>query len=233
MSIPATVILNNLNDIPLVGKTKTKILRELSGNGKKTATEIAVTLEIQVSAARKHLEALCSSGLVVQEFVKEGIGRPKKFYSLSELGRETFPRQYELVLNSMIEKLIASTDRSYVEFLLRKVAADLLQPKFLDVRSSGSDINFRDQIDRLSISLTKFGFDTSVEQAADGTIHFVSHNCPFYKAAKRFPDLMCQGLHGEIIRVALGTDKVKLVGCLLSGDSKCVHSVEQIPTDAL
>jgi DeoR family transcriptional regulator, suf operon transcriptional repressor len=216
----------NLSDIPLVGPTKAKILDELHGSRRKTANQIASDLKIQVSAVRKHLESLCIAGMVVQEFVREGIGRPKKFYSLSEFGREMFPRQYELVLNSLIEKLISTNDRSFVENLLKRVAPDVLGPKQGEHLFIGDTANFDEKVQRLNTSMVKFGFDSTVERTDGKTIRLVSHNCPLYKSAKRFPDLLCKGLHAEMIKVALGTKDVKLERCVLSGDSTCVHSVE-------
>jgi predicted ArsR family transcriptional regulator len=208
-----------------LGPTKTKILNELGGNGRKTAAEIAFAIRVQVSAARKHLESLHASGLVIQEFVRDGVGRPKKFYSLSELGRELFPRQYELVLNSFIEKLIANTDRPFVESIVKKVASDIAKPKNAESQNIASKQTFLERMDHLVNSLGAFGFDTSLERNETGNLRLVSHNCPLYKVAKKHPDLMCQAFHTEIIRAALGTDSIRLEGCVLSGDTTCVHSV--------
>lgn len=211
--------------MPLVGHTKTRILFELRGSGRRTANEIASSLKIQVSAVRKHLDALYAAGIVAQEFVKDGIGRPKKFYSLSEIGREMFPRQYELVLNSLIEKLIASTDRSFAENLMKRVATDILRLKQLEFQNGEKESTLGERLDRLKLSAAKFGFDTAIETLDSGSIRLISHNCPLYKSAKKYPDLMCKGFHGEIIRNALGTDNVKLEHCVLSGDSTCVHFI--------
>ena len=219
-----------MNRIPLVGETKTKILHELCGKRGKTASEIALALDIQVSAVRKHLEALHSEGIVVGEFVRDGIGRPKKFYSLSETGREMFPRQYELVLNSLIQNLIEATDRTFVESLLHRVATDMDLSKSIGVSLSFDDDDFDSRVDRLSESMSEIGFDSSVERSADGTIRILSRNCPVYKSAKQFPDLMCQGLHNQFLKSALKTDHVKLEECILSGSSKCVHAIDKPKT---
>ncbi len=137
-----------------------------------------------------------------------------------------FPRQYELVLNSLIEKLIASTDRSFVENLLNRVASDMLQPKRAEIPFIGDTSNFDEKVQRLNTSMAKFGFDSNIERTEVKTVRLVSHNCPLLKAAKRFPDLMCKGLHAELIKVALGTKDVKLERCVLSGDTSCIHLIE-------
>jgi predicted ArsR family transcriptional regulator len=218
------VFQDHLNELSLMGATKTRIIVELRGSRRKTASEIARELKIQVSAVRKHLDAMHDAGIVAQEFVRDGIGRPKKFYSLSELGRELFPRQYEAVLNALIEKLIASADRAFVEKLMKRIASDLLRPKTSLSLSSSPAID--EKLERLTESMSAFGFQATVERK-DGSVRIASHNCPLYKSAKKYPDLICKGIHGEMIRSALGIENVKLERCLLSGDRTCVHSFEQ------
>jgi predicted ArsR family transcriptional regulator len=206
-----------LNRLPLLGETKEKMLYELRG-GKRTAKELANVLNIQVSAARKHLEALSELDIVKEEFVQEGIGRPKKFYLLTENGRELFPRQYERVLSAILDKL-KNSEGQIGESLVKEVARDISRGIGLQTGDNPSII------EGLSKALNEFGFDVTVEETPTGFV-VTSHNCPLYKAAMKQQKLVCHGLHDEIIKSALGTRDVKLERCLTRGDNVCKHVVE-------
>jgi predicted ArsR family transcriptional regulator len=206
-----------LNRLPLLGKTKERMLRELK-EGKKTAKELSNVLEIQVSAARKHLETLSVLGMVREEFVQEGIGRPKKFYLLTDNGRELFPRQYDRILSLILDKL-KDSEGQLGESLVKEVAHDISR----DINLQSTDKHA--MIESLSHALNEFGFEVTMEETPTGFV-ITSHNCPLYKAAMRHQKLVCHGLHDEIIKSAVGTRDVKLERCLTRGDPACKHVIE-------
>jgi predicted ArsR family transcriptional regulator len=207
-----------LNKIPLLGETKEKMLNELR-EGKKTAKDLADVLDIQVSAARKHLETLSSLDIVKEEFIQDGIGRPKKFYSLTEDGRELFPRQYERVLCGILEKLNHS-EGQVGESLVKEVAHEISR----EIKISENENHT--MIETLSKALNDFGFDATVEETGTSFV-ITSHNCPLYKAAMKHQKIVCHGLHDEIIKSALDTRDVKLERCLTRGDNVCKHVIEK------
>src|SRR5579875_1292964 len=110
--------------IPLLGPTKAKILNHLLSN-RRTAKELAEVLDIQVSAARKHLQALQELNVVEEQFIQEGMGRPKKYYFLTDSGRELFPRRYETILSAVLERLMQYKDKGHAESIVRQVAYDI------------------------------------------------------------------------------------------------------------
>jgi predicted ArsR family transcriptional regulator len=209
-----------LNRLPLLGETKEKMLHELRG-GKRTAKDLADILDIQVSAARKHLEALSTLDIVSEEFIQDGIGRPKKFYCLTEDGRELFPRQYERILCGILDRL-KSSDWQVGESLVKEVAQEISREITGTVVNSDNHAMFED----LSKALNEFGFDVTVEETPNSFI-IISHNCPLYKAAMKHQKIVCHGLHDEIIKSSLGTRDVKLERCLTRGDNLCKHVVEK------
>ena len=79
----------------LSGTTKQKIM-EILLEGPRSLGEITDKLQIQKSAVRIHLESLQSEKAVESRFKIERLGRPRKIYSLTENGRELFPRKYYL-----------------------------------------------------------------------------------------------------------------------------------------
>ena len=203
-----------MNRLSLLGPTKEKMLYELKG-GKKTAKDLSGSLNIQVSAARKHLETMSELGIVKEEFIQEGIGRPKKFYFLTDTALEFFPRQYEKILCSLLDRLEGSQDRMS-ESMMKQIASQISSEMRL-----GSD-----KIQSLAENLTVFGFDATLEETNSSFV-ITSHNCPVFNAAMKHQKLMCHSLHDEIIKSALGTKDVRLEKCVARGDRACRHVIEK------
>src|SRR5262245_28256554 len=116
-----------MSEISLLGPSKTKILRLIQPEGK-TAVSVAANLHVQVSAVRKHFEQLATLGLVESSFEKGEIGRPKKIHTLTEKGRELFPRTYDTLLEKIIVKLVDRDGPDKAESLLTSIAKDVASP---------------------------------------------------------------------------------------------------------
>lgn len=200
------------------------MLNELRGGRRKTARELAEVLEIQVSAARKHLEVLSELSIVKEEFIQDGIGRPKKFYLLTDEGFELFPRQYETVLCALLDRIEASNG-SAGESIVKTIAREIAN----GIKTGGSDepnvsLERRVNPEDLVKFLDAFGFDCALEE--DGPhLAITSRNCPLFKAAVKHQKIVCHGLHDEIIKTALGTREVKLEACMSRGDGECRHII--------
>lgn len=214
-----------MNVIPLLGDTKEKMLEELRRE-RKTAKELAEVLNIQVSAARRHLESLSRLNIVQEEFVQEGIGRPKKYYVLTEEGRELYPRQYEKFLCGLLGR-IGNSYGQIGEVVVKQIAQDMA----MEMRSNGHSPDGEraaavGETDRILRALNDFGFDSSIEN--DGSkIAVTSRNCPFYKAAMHHQRIVCHGLHDEILKVAFDSKEVKLEQSVTRGDRACKHVIER------
>lgn len=215
----------------LLGTTKAKIL-DLMLERRRTAKEVAERLDIQVSAARKHLESLKEMGLAECSLASEGVGRPKKYFKLTESGKELlYPRQYSNVLNILLMKLVHKRGAPEVETILREIADDVLgqletqqQQRQQQTPDNGTASR---SYDRLLSSLSHFGFESTVEDGdgRDETLSIVTRNCPMLKVASMHHDLICNGFHNQILKSALDTRSVSLRDCLASGDSLCRHVV--------
>jgi len=146
-----------VQEVSLLGGTKSKILHELRERDQ-TARDVAARLRVQVSAARKHLERLKELGLVEEQFVRQGPGRPKKLYLLTDAGKELFPRRYDAILNAVLARITRDRGGDYAEQLLSNVADDTVK----DIGLSGT--NGRARLNRLIAALNDLGFDASVQR---------------------------------------------------------------------
>lgn len=200
---------------PLLGSTKTRIMTQLAGSPA-TAVQIAGALGFQVSAVRKHLDRLRTLGVVTDRFERLGPGRPKKIYSLTDDGRELFPRRYDAVLNALVSELVRDQGETGVRRALHRVAQGLAAAS---VPEPGST---RGQLRQLAKGLDDLGFEASFAER-NGTCTITSRNCPILRTARLHRELVCQALHAEIIRAATDAPDVQRGKWIVDGDPVCTH----------
>lgn len=93
-------------NIPKLEGTKQAILERLEP-AEQHVLAVANGLKIRESAIRRHFDQLERAGLVKGFFRQEGLGRPKKYYGLTEWGRERFPKLYTDRLDHTIRRIIS------------------------------------------------------------------------------------------------------------------------------
>jgi predicted ArsR family transcriptional regulator len=185
--------------------------------GPRQAQDVAADLGIDTSAARRHLENLVDLGYVASHEEIDGPGRPKKLYALTPAGRETFPRDYALLLQLVLAKVAERRDRRELEALVRDIAKDLAA----DVEGASSAERLRDLV-RL---YDKLGFDASVT-GKDGSFLLRQRNCAFLRTAREDPALLCVCLDEGIVRAALPGARVELLASQARGAHVCQHRIE-------
>ncbi|EQD51960.1 Bacterial regulatory protein, ArsR domain protein, partial [mine drainage metagenome] len=102
--------------------TRGRILDQLA-QAPCTARNIANSLGIQESAARGHLERLRERGYVIPTFRREGVGRPRKRYALTPEGQELFPKRYDLLLDALMDEILARQGEEFANELFASAAA--------------------------------------------------------------------------------------------------------------
>ncbi len=207
-----------MSSLPLLGEARGYVVRYLSG-GPRTAQEVALTLGIQVSAARKHLDRLRELGLVREEFRREGVGRPRKRYALTDEGMEVLPRRYDAILNELVARLARERGDQYVEGLMTQVATDL-------AKTIPSMPGWKARWKALVEALNRLGFDARLEER-DAEVRVVSRNCPLLRTARAHRELVCSGLHVGFLKAALSVGEVERKEWIVSGDPACVHIIRK------
>ena len=215
-----------------LGDTKAKILDLLLG-GAKSAGSIAETLHIQKSAARVHLESLKSSGAVKSKFQMEKMGRPKKVYELTEKGREFFPRQYDLFLNLMLDKIAVKKGEAEARKLVESIAEDIASGIRSKIDAGNAD-SLEKKLQIINDASNEIGFASSISKdSADKSAYCIeSRNCVLHKVASHSQDTICHGLHDKIIAKSLDGHpgaRVELKKCMALGYEYCTHVIRSQP----
>jgi DeoR family transcriptional regulator, suf operon transcriptional repressor len=202
--------------VPNLSESQKRVLAELKHEPRRVH-DIAATLGTDVAAVRRHLENLASQGLVESYNVIDGPGRPKKFFRITDAGRETGPRNYPLLLAMLMQKVSEGEGRKKLLKYLESIAADL----------AGPDGKHRDAKMRLDLLLAKYnqlGFQAEIRKE-DGQTVLVQRNCPFLAAAKGDPQGFCHYFDEGMIRAALPGHDVTLQSSLAHGDMICRHVI--------
>lgn len=203
----------------LLSDTKRKILSHLQG-GPITLNELADILNVNRTAVEGHLDALQREGIVEYHFEKKGLGRPKKYYSLTNAGYETFPRKYATVLNLLIEKLIELYGIENTKKVLLSVARELAK----QVPSIAQISDIKERANALVKILNDLGFGATLQQEK-GKFVIIRKNCIWHEVASKYQNLTCEVFDNEFLKTCLGGIDTELRGCIAKGDSFCENLI--------
>jgi predicted ArsR family transcriptional regulator len=201
--------------VPNLSVSQQRVLTELKEPAR--AQDVAERLGVDLSAVRRHLDNLVSQGLAEFNDVREGPGRPKRFYQVSSQGRELGPRNYPLLLALLMQKVSEGEGRKKLLKYLEAIAADL----------AGPDTKHKDAKMRLDLLLVKYnelGFEAQLTKEGDKMV-FIQRNCPFLASAKGDPVAFCQHFDEGMIRQAMPGHDVFLESSLAHGDHICRHII--------
>ena len=90
-----------------------------------TVDELAQELELTDNAIRSHLAGLERDGIVAQQGVRRGAGKPAYDYELTQDAEALFPKAYEQVLRQLLAVLVAELGRDETDALLRLAGQQL------------------------------------------------------------------------------------------------------------
>jgi predicted ArsR family transcriptional regulator len=202
--------------------TRGRILEELA-IAPRTAKDLAQSIGIQESAARGHLDRLEERGLVSPTFAREGVGRPRKRYSLTSSGLDLFPRRYELLLDSLIEELVDKEGEAYVSVLFAEAARRLAKEVAMQLPANAPA---EQRAKLLANSLNDLGFRCTVEQSPSGELTIVRNNCVFRHSALGHAYLLCDVFDKHLTEELLGQVGINLKDAISRGGSRCTHLIQ-------
>jgi len=202
-----------------LSESKRRVVASLM-EGPITSLELAERLGINESAARAHLEGLETAGLARSYFKQVGLGRPKKFFELTDRGRELLPRDYELLLNLLLSKLPEAGGEAVVAQVLEAMAKELASRIRTGKESADGEARARS----LVRGLNNLGFKAHLERDGNELI-LVRDNCIFYKAALEHQDLICHKFDTEFLKAVMRNQNVELRDCMARGGHACRNVV--------
>ncbi len=201
--------------------TRGRILEELAV-APRTARDLAKKLGIQESAARGHLDRMQERGLVVPSFRREGVGRPRKRYLLTAQAQELFPKKYDLILDAVVDELLAREGEGFVSALFAESARRMAKTVAQEIPKGGST---EEKARRLVAALNGLGFRCTLEKTDEGHVRIVRTNCIFRHSALSHPYLLCDVFDKHLTEALLGEVGVDLEDSIGRGGMRCAHLI--------
>jgi len=173
--------------------------------------ELSSKLGISSTATRQHLAILERDGLIKRTLVKEKMGRPKIFYSLTERAEAFFPKAYSEFFKWIIRDMIEREGVEIVREMMARMGAE--QASYYKGRLKGNG-----DVESVMELLNDLGSFAELERE-DGQIIIKEYNCLIYEIAMAFGEDMC-----EFDRNFIGgllNSSVELKSCMARGDRFC------------
>lgn len=201
-------------------KTIERLLFLIKTRGPQTAVALGELVGTTSVAVRQHMEKLAQQGLVASEDRRESVGRPKKYWQLTEEGNARFPDRHADLTLEMINSVVETFGEEGLNKLIAK-------------RETRSLETYRPQVDKSDAlggkvkALAKIreaeGYMAEVERVEDGYLLHENH-CPICVAATS-----CQGFCRSELRLfqeVLGDKaEVRRESHIVSGARRCTYRI--------
>lgn len=201
--------------------TADRILHLLKRNGAQTADMLGAALSMTGMGARRHLEMLVREGLVETYDRAEGVGRPRKFWKLTDKGHARFPDAHA----ELTAKMIGDIRRIFGEEGLDKLIAERERDMRLTYeKATEGKTRLSERVEALAAIRTAEGYMARVESEGESLLLIEDH-CPVCTAAAA-----CQGFCRSelfIFRMVLGPDaEIERAEYLLDGGRRCSYRIK-------
>jgi predicted ArsR family transcriptional regulator len=202
-------------------RSQDRILFHLKTRGPQVAADIGSRLDMTVAGARQHLLKLEAAGLVESEDQREGRGRPRKYWRLTQRGHDRFPdRHSDLTLDLLRSVRDVFGDDGRDRLIAHRERATIASyRKFVGAQGS-----LHQKLARLARIRSREGYMASVAKDAPDSFLLIENHCPICAAAAA-----CQGLcrsELEVFRAVLGSEvTVERIDHILAGARRCAYRI--------
>ena len=195
-----------------------ELLVTLKRLGSARADELAIDLDVTVSAVRQVLSALEGQGLVSRVEERSGRGRPKHMYRLTDAGDSLFPRRYGELTNEVLS-LVGEHDPT----LLADIFEQRRRRRVESARRRLHGLERGERLAELARILDEDGYLADVSAQADGSYLITEHNCAILDVARRFGHACTSEI--SFLREVLPGAEVERVEHIIEGAHACAYSV--------
>ena len=202
-------------------RSQDRILFHLKTRGAQTAAAVASRLEMTAAGARQHLVKLEAAGLLESAEQREGRGRPRKYWRLTQKGHDRFPdRHSDLTLDLLRSLRDVFGDRGVDTLIAHREHTSIAGYR----KALGARASLRQKLAVLASIRSREGYMASVAEESRGHFLFIEDHCPICAAASA-----CQGLcrsELSVFRAVLGAEvTVERVDHILAGARRCAYQV--------
>lgn len=194
-----------------------KILNYLLENPEgATAEKLMEACGVTKTAALSHINQLLTLNYLSFNDQVQGVGRPKRFYFLTDQALESFPRQYSWLANIVLEKLVKDFDSKQTSKFLKEMALSIVD----SLKPTLEKLPEHQRMIEIVKKMNELGYRVKVKEhnKADSSYVVEAINCVYHDVAKTHPQLCEFDIH--FLKGASGK-QVKLEQCIARGANSC------------
>jgi predicted ArsR family transcriptional regulator len=205
----------------MTDRTADRLLHALKAAGPQTAATLAGRVGVTPVAVRQHLDNLAAAGLVGHDDRREGVGRPRRYWRLTQAGHARFPDNHA----GLTVELLAAVSNVFGEGGLDRLIAFREAETLAAYRSRLSQARtLAGRVNGLARLRSEEGYMAESRRQADGSFLLIENHCPICVAARA-----CQGLcRSELgIFAAVLGDAVSVTRTdhVLAGARRCAYRI--------
>ncbi len=186
--------------------TRARILQILREKGEATAVELATRLGLRAVTVRHHLRVLREEGMIREvRTLRNGRGRPRIVFTLTEAANRLFPRNYEGLVRHLLPMTLSPEE-------IQRVARSMSQEAHLQ------GLTGRARWLAAVSFLNEKGYLARLETAGNGAAWLEVRNCPYLEIARERGELCA--LDSALMEELFGAPAER-VSCIVHGDPAC------------
>ncbi|PTQ79662.1 transcriptional regulator [Nitrosospira multiformis] len=200
-----------------IGERQKQLLKLLRGSRPGLSVdELSKGLEITRNAVRQHLSSLEGAGLITAGNTRpSGGGRPQQLYVLTELGKESFPRQYSWLAQLVLASVRREEGVENMGKRLSEIGASIAE----QIRGQYPDLNTKEEkIDKLTEVMDQLGYNAKSATLPNGEKVIEADNCVFHQMAAKDMEI-CHLDRG--LMETFTDSKVEQHECMARGGELC------------
>jgi predicted ArsR family transcriptional regulator len=205
-----------------------RLLYAFKAQGPQTAARLAGRLDITAVAVRQVLARLKDEGLVDFEDRRETVGRPKRYWRLTDAGHARFPDNHAGLTAELLASISALFGADGLERLISHREAAILA-QYRDATASATTLAERTK--RLARLRSAEGYMAESKREGRDSFLLIENHCPICVAAKQ-----CQGFCRSelaLFRQVLGPNaSVERLEHIVHGARRCVYRIAPRPAAA-
>jgi predicted ArsR family transcriptional regulator len=208
-------------------RTTNRMLYSLKVAGPQTAAALADRLGITPVAVRQMLGRLHEDGLVGFEDSRESVGRPKRFWHLTDAGNGQFPDNHA----GLTADILASVSAVFGDAGLDRLISHREKATLNQYRAALEPIDSVEaKIEHLAEIRSTEGYMAETKREANGDLILIENHCPICVAAKACQKLCRSEL--DVFQAALGPNvEIKRFEHILKGARRCAYRITEKKRD--
>ncbi len=201
-------------------KTPDKILFRIKSHGPQSVTGLSTEFELTTMGVRQHLNSLTKNGLIEHFERNEGVGRPTRYWQLTEQGHARYPDCHSDLTVALIETVQSIFGQEGLDKVIAQRESDSMA---LYTRELSPHTTIISKLEALANLRSKEGYMATWQQQ-DNDYLLIENHCPICAAATSCQNF-CQSELNQFQQLFASLASVKRTEHIIDGARRCCYLI--------